>query len=133
MGKIILALVMMASLADAGPLRTYDVHATVSAWTDLPSCGASERMLQDSHRIVWREDWSVWVNGLEWNVIPSDEPGVLLISFHDGHGQLTTLTMELMVGDRQIIGAYTLYGVLNRTKDGWTECADRVEIRGHRL
>lgn len=114
--------------------RTYDVHATTSAWTDLPSCGAGDRMLQDRHVVSVDLDdrHTVTVNGFHWNVVPDDDPSAVQVSFHDDRDQLTYLTMELWVSDRYLIGTYTLYGVLDRTRDGYVRCADKVELRGHR-
>lgn len=131
--KTILTLLMLCSVASAD---TYEIHATAVGWTDLPSCGAALRMLRDRHeiRLDFQNDRAI-VNGLRWSLWTTDAPGFYAIDFHDDliPRPLVSLEMRFVVDDRGLVGQYTLYGVLNRTKDGYTRCADTVEIRGDRL
>lgn len=126
------ALALMPQRADGDAATRYRVRATAVDWVPYKSCGASSRMLTDRHEIVVHDN-AVTVNGLPWNVVPGSTEHDILISFHDSNDQITYLMMSFEVNDRGLLGQYTLYGALERTRDGWTACADRVEIRGERL
>ena len=133
--KSLLVVCALGGTVSSGVLRTYDLRATVisGASDDLPTCGAAERMLRDKHILTFDDDWNVSVNGFRWNVQGSS-PGGLDISFHDGNGQWTYLTMELIVDDHEVIGRYSLFGILPYTdrKAHREICVDRVQIYGRR-
>jgi hypothetical protein len=135
MGKLLLTGVMLFGFTEVlatPPDDVYDVHATAVGWSELPSCGASGRMLHDTHVLTIGWDHAVTVNGFRWNLIYRDELGRLDIAFHEMGGRLVYLTMELQVDDRGLYGRYSLEGVLDRTKDGWVSCEDVVELHGTR-
>lgn len=111
------------------PARTYDVHATAVDYDDLPSCGAAARMLRDRHVVVDDHRATIKVNGLTWKVVHAGQD-YIIADFHGGG--LVHLQLFLEMDDRGLIGQYSLFGVLNRTKDGYTRCSDTVEIRGER-
>lgn len=133
MVKVLLALVATVSVASA-ERRTYDVKATRKKMSsNVLSCGALDRMMKDRHILsIDEENDLVGVNGFRWRVM-SNEPD-LMITFHDGNGQKTFLTMDLYVNRRGLTGKYTLSGVVPDKDDprSFEYCEDTVYVDGTR-
>lgn len=130
MKKILFLMLLGLAFCSEAIADTYEVHATAVDYDDLPSCGAAERMLRDRHVIsIDPGKRIIRVDGLTWQIIQPHEDS-LIADFH-GEG-LVHLQLFLEFDDRGLIGQYSLFGVLNRTGDGYTRCSDTVEIRGIR-
>lgn len=127
--SVVLLLLLRLLYVDC-PAPSYSVRATrVIEAADRISCGATDRMLADRHRL--RVDHGTFlVNGKKWYADPGSAlPGEALLTYYPHQGNKTYVAFWVVANDRGLIGLYMLGGEL---PDG-RACTDVVAVEGVRL
>ena len=106
---------MLATLALA-----FTLHGVEAEEMDLPSCGASERLLKETFHINNSK-----INFTNWQVAV-DSPGVLGLFFQTDSKAYTRISLLIEYDQNQVSGVLTLSSLT------WDRrpCADRIILRG---